>query len=212
MNSLTLTVKEVLMFTRNAMLSLMAVALLAGGCDTEATDSLLPPDVIPEASLVEGQKMVPVEWTYHVWAVDPPSVLCLWGEEAFGAVAPLYAVSGHLTHLGRLDEHASSATIHTCEVIMGTSGPEGLTGRITARLVGPQGDAVDLDGSLTLIFAAGHAIGHWDIVGGAGRFVEAGGYLDTLEQPVEDGIGSVGSGSGMITLAGPMKGGHGPGR
>jgi hypothetical protein len=136
----------------------------------------------------------------------------LVGEAILGAVAPLYAVSGHLTHLGRLDEDASLATIHTCEVIMGSAGPEGVTGAVTAHLVGPQGDAVDLAGTLTLIFAAAQSIGDWDIVGGAGRFEGASGYLDTVEHPAEDGIGSVGSGSGMITLPGPMKGGRGPGR
>jgi hypothetical protein len=200
------------MRTRNPMLSLLAAALLVGACDREAINPLATQDEVPQASWVDGEKMVPVDWTFHVWAVAPPSVFCVVGEQVLGAVAPLYAVSGHLTHLGRLDEEASSATIHTCEVIMGPAGPEGITGAVTAHLVGPQGDAVDLAGTLTLVFTAAESIGDWDIVGGAGRFEGASGYLDTVEHPAEDGTGSVGSGSGMITLPGSMKGGRGPGR
>lgn len=201
------------MFTRNTMLSLLALPLLAAGCDPEAVDPLAPQQGVAEASWVDGQKMVPVNWTFAVWAVAAPSVPCLLPDgSTMTDVPPMYAISGHFTHLGQLDEDASSATIHTCEVVMGQVGPEGLTAALTAHLVGPQEDAVDLEGTLTLNFAAGHAIGDWDIVGGAGRFEGAGGYLDSVEEPAGDGSGSVGSGAGTITLPQPMMGGRDPGR
>ncbi|MFP4622620.1 MAG: hypothetical protein ACLFRX_00420, partial [Gemmatimonadota bacterium] len=60
----------------------------------------------------------------------------------------------------------------------------------------------------TLVFAAGHSVGDWDVMGGAGLFVGARGHIDTLEAPAPDGTGSLGSGSGMITLPSPVKGGR----
>ena len=198
------------MYRRCAIPCLLMTALLMAGCDGGPSEPLAPQDWLPQTSWLEGQKMVPLEWTYHVWAVEAPSVPCLLpgGSTVINHVAPTYAISGHLSHLGRLDETASVATILNCTVILGPVGPEGVTGDITARLVGPQGDAVDLAGTLTLIFAAGHAVGDWDVMGGAGRFVGARGHLDTVEEPAPDGNGSIGSGSGMITLPSPLKGGR----
>jgi hypothetical protein len=192
------------------MAALLLPALLLAGCGGEPNDPLAPQDGVPQASRIDGDRMVPLEWTYHAWAVAAPSVPCLLpdGSTVINHVAPTYAISGHLSHLGRLDPDASVANILTCNVIMGPAGPEGVTGDVTAHLVGPQGDAVDLAGTLTLVFAAGHSVGDWDVMGGAGRFVGAGGHIDTLEAPNPDGTGSLGSGSGMITLPSPVKGGR----
>ena len=194
------------MHARHTLLTLVIGALLLAGCDSTAPDLLAPQG--PDARQQDGELMVPIDWTFHVWATAAPTVPCLAPDGSVaGAVPPIYAVSGTLTHVGRLDEEASSATIHDCVLSSGPAGPQ-VSGSITAHLVGYQGDAVDLDGTLTLILAAGYAAGDWDIVGGEGRFAGATGFIDSTEYPAADGSGSVGSGAGMISQPQPMEGGR----
>lgn len=194
------------MQARNTPLTLVIGALLLAGCDANAPELLSPQG--PDARWQDGQKMVPIEWTFHVWATAEPTVPCLAPDGSVaGAVPPTYAVSGRLTHMGRLDEEASAATIHDCAMTMGEGGPE-VSGSITAHLVGPQDDAVDLAGTLTLMLAAGYAAGDWDVVGGEGRFAGATGYIESTEYPAADGSGSAGSGAGMISQPQPVEGGR----
>ena len=70
--------------------------------------------------------------------------------------------------------------------------------------MGANGDAVDMEGVLTVSFADFSATGEWEITGGTGRFTGASGWMNTFEVAAEDGSGSVGSGSGMITRPGSL--------
>ena len=201
------------MITRRLVLSLIAVALLAG-CDGSFTSPLTPDD--PAARWIDGQAMVPIDWTFHVTATGEEWVPCyLPNGDPFVymgqpvAVSVGYRVEGHASHLGELDPALSSASILDCSVQLTPEGmPMALGGHVTARLVGPQGDAIDLDGTLTQYPFAGHAVGDWDIVGGEGRFEGASGYIDSIEYPADDASGSVGSGSGWVSRPGDVAGGR----
>jgi hypothetical protein len=207
------------MFRRKAVLSLVGAVFLLASCDQEATNPLAPSEgPSAEKTLVDmrSQGMVPISWSFKVSATGDSWVPCYLpnGEPfVFGGepvyVGGTYSVEGTLSHVGRLREPESLATIHACQVGLDATGmPETISGPVTAHLAGPQGDAIELEGTLTNWIFAGYARGDWDIVGGAGRFHSANGYLDTVEHPAQDGSGSVGKGSGMITAPQPMADGR----
>ncbi|MGK7311945.1 MAG: hypothetical protein ACN0LA_06855 [Candidatus Longimicrobiales bacterium M2_2A_002] len=201
------------MITRRLTLSLIVVALLAG-CDANFTGPLTPDD--PTARWIDGQAMVPIDWTFHVQATGEEWLTCYlpYGDPFVYrgqtvVVSAGYAISGRASHLGELDPELSSASILDCSVQLTPDGmPMALGGHVTARLVGPQGDAIDLDGTLTQYPFEGYAVGDWDIVGGEGRFAGASGYIDSMEYPATDASGSVGSGSGWVTRPGNVAGGR----
>lgn len=200
------------MFRRRSLMFLLGATVLVAGCERDATSPLIAPDE-PAARWVDGEKMVPISWSFHVWAVGEETVTCYFpaGPPYYGAplaeVEATYAVSGTVSHLGRLDEEVSLATIHDCTVGLNADfAPVTVYGHATARLVGPQKDEIHLDGTLTQYFSGPepYAAGDWDIVDGAGRFLGASGWLHTIEYPADEG--STGSGSGMVTQPAPSGG------
>jgi hypothetical protein len=149
--------------------------------------------------------MVPITWTYRVSPIYDGSMVACPG----GFVFPVHwSFDARLTHLGRLDRKGSTATFTACAAGEDPQLGPYFAGDAGVHLTGPQGDAVDLEGTLTLLLAAGYATGDWDIVGGAGRFAGARGHIDTVEYPEEDGSGSAGSGTGMITRPRAVTGGR----
>lgn len=208
------------MFRRQAILAVVGAALSFGGCDHAPLNLMVSTDghEVQQSVIETGATgMVPISWSFRVVPSEGSEMIpCLLpdGEPFFlpggpASVPGSLTVTGTLSHVGRMEEGPSVGSILDCRVGLNADGiPETLFGRATSHLEGAQGDAVEVDGTLTMWILAGYAVGEWDIVGGAGRFEGAEGYLDTVEYPAQDGTGSVGSGSGMITRPKPMTGGR----
>jgi hypothetical protein len=208
------------MFRRQAILAVVGAALSFGGCDHAPLNLMTSTDgheVQQSVMETAATGMVPISWSFRAVASEGSEMIpCLLPNgEPFvlpggpALVPGSFTVTGTLSHVGRIEEGASVASIHECWVKLSSVGmPEAVYGPATAHLEGTQGDAIELSGTLTNWILAGYAVGEWDIVGGAGRFEGAEGYLDTVEYPAQDGTGSVGTGSGMITRPQPLKGGR----
>jgi hypothetical protein len=190
-----------------SLLSALAVGLLASACaDQGITDPALDALVQPQAQVVAAapaEGMVPFKWTYHMTPSSGNTLPCTYLD---GSPAPLsvpvdYSGTGHASHLGRIDPEATAAQFTSCVVNIaeGTA-----AGDISLILVGANGDAVYMEGVLTVSFADFSATGEWTITGGSGRFTGASGWVSTFEKAAEDGSGSVGSGLGMITPPGAL--------
>lgn len=198
--------------------ALFTAGLVLAGCESDAGNPLAPGDPALHVVQVEAaQLMVPIEWSFHARAIGTEMIPCLLPDGQTLEFPPgnpiyvsvLFAITGNVSHLGRIDEDASVARIHECHVGLTATGmPESLGGPVSGRLVGPQGDEIELAGTLTQLLFAGYAVGEWDIVGGEGRFAGARGYIDTIEYPATDGSGSEGTGSGMVTRPDAVKGGR----
>ncbi|MEJ2678829.1 MAG: hypothetical protein P8174_07120 [Gemmatimonadota bacterium] len=181
---------------------------------------LLAPDADAAMQQVPARNsasaMVPIAWSYQVVAVPGDMIPCVQpdgspvvdetGQPTFIPVN--WAFTGQLSHVGQLDPELSTAAFSTCVGGMDPARGPILSGDAIVHLAGPQGDAVDLSGTLTLVLAAGYAEATWTITGGSGRFADAAGYIETLEYPSADGAGSTGKGSGMVTRPQPVVGGR----
>jgi len=208
------------MFRRLAIFTVVGAALSFGGCDHPPLNPMASTDGhgVQQSVIETGATgMVPISWSFRAVASEGSEMIpCLLPDGSHFVlpggpvlVPGSFTVTGTLSHVGKIEEGASVASIHECWVKLNSSGmPEAVYGPATAHLEGTQGDAIHLNGTLTNWILAGYAVGEWDIVGGAGRFGGAEGYLDTVEYPAQDGSGSVGSGSGMITRPQPLKGGR----
>lgn len=188
--------------------TLIGLLLLAGCGESGLTAPFSADAVRPEMGMAEapGQDiMVPVRWTYAMSAQGTDILPCpnSDGSPTWMAIPIHYAAEGRMTHLGRLDPEASGAVFTECRVNIVGGMPLFAVGTARVELVGANGDAVFLEGELTLHFADNTATGEWSIVGGTGRFEGADGWMDTTEQPGEGGEGSEGSGEGMMTAPGP---------
>ena len=175
------------------------------GCSGESftgfDDDAATADVAAGAYMpkVDTPHMVPIKWEFSVEPLPNGVLECL--PSGSGVYIPAsFSVSGHVSHLGRVDADQSTASFTGCVLGAGTISGDG-----HATLTGANGDAVELDGVLTLSFADGAMYGIWTITGGTGRFEGASGWIETTETPAPDGSGSVGSGSGMITSPGTLR-------
>jgi len=196
---------------RRSILPILAAGLLVAACnDGSITDPATAVDAQLRAARVAGNGatvMVPIKWTYVMTAASTDVIVCdnSDGSTPFMAFPIEWAVAdGMMSHLGVLDTEASSATFSSCLMYIVDGAPVSGDGVATIHLVGANGDAVDLEGVLTLSFADFTATGAWSIIGGTGRFTGASGWINTLEAPTADGSGSQGSGSGMITPPGML--------
>jgi hypothetical protein len=186
-------------------LTVLSVVALLGlaGCSNEA---LTGPDgggaadaqVAKSASAVHAPMQVPIKWTFEVEPLQAGVLECMPAGSGFYVPAN-YSVSGHVSHLGKVDSDASLATFTGC-----TLTPGGASGELGIALVGANGDAIHLDGVLTLSLADGVGYGTYTITGGTGRFEGATGWMQTTETPTPDGSGSAGGGWGMITPPGAL--------
>ncbi|MCG6956178.1 MAG: hypothetical protein LJF04_09315 [Gemmatimonadetes bacterium] len=196
------------MFRHISMLPVLAAGLVAAACtDDGITDPTLMNASQPLAQVVAAdhtQGMVPFTWTYHMTPISAEVVVCTNsdGSPPFLPVPKNYTGTGNISHMGRMDPDATLAWFTDCVVNMVGEIPVTASGGIVAHLVGANGDAVDMEGVLTVSFADFSATGEWEITGGTGRFTDASGWINTYEVAAEDGSGSVGSGSGMITRPG----------
>jgi len=199
------------MIGRTALLPIAAAGLLLAAChDGTLTEPASPGNTAAQAvgsMAASATTMVPVTWTYHMVVGPGDLITCTNSDGSPPMLAfPInwLVASGMMTHLGRLDTQASSAAFSACEVNIAGGYPVSAYGDGTVHLVGANGDAVNISGVLTLSFTDGTAVGDWTITGGTGRFSGASGWIKTLEVPAEDGNGSVGRGSGMITPPGAL--------
>jgi len=193
-----------------SLLSAVAVGLLVSACaDQSITDPALEDLVQPQAQVVAAapaEGMVPFKWSYHMTPSSPNTLVCTNsdGSPPFLTVPVDYSGTGQASHLGRMDPEATAAWFTSCVVNIVGGIPLTAAGDISLHLVGANGDAVDMVGVLTVSFADFSATGEWTITGGSGRFTGASGWLSTFEVAAEDGSGSVGTGSGMITPPGAL--------
>lgn len=196
------------MSRHTSMLSVLAVGLIVAACtDDGITNPTFTGGVQPQAQVVAADHapgMVPITWTYHMTPIPGDMIVCTNsdGSPPFLSVAVNYTGTGNLTHMGRMDPDATAAWFTDCVVNIIEDSPVNASGGIVAHVVGANGDAVNMEGVLTLSFADYSATGEWTITGGTGRFTDASGWLNTYEVASPDGNGSVGSGSGMITRPG----------
>jgi hypothetical protein len=202
------------MFARSPIPFTCLAVLALGGCDNETPlgpvpleESVLNPGLAYSAKeeAQPGPKMVPVRWVYHMQAAGADMLWCTAPDGS--PVLPVsvnYTGSGWMSHLGKLDSAGTSAQFTECTVAFGTSGPSEATANGVVEVVGANGDSIFLEGSLTLSFASGEAVGNWVITGGIGRFDGAAGWIETVETPAESGDGSTGSGAGMMTPPGAV--------
>jgi hypothetical protein len=198
------------MFSSVSKLTALAGFLLLTGCGDSGLTTPSPLDEVPaELATVAAASqnvMIPVTWTYHMAAAGTDMLVCpnSDGSPPFMAISVHYNATGRMTHLGRLDSSATGATFSSCVVNVVEGMPITAVGAATVDLTGANGDAVFLEGTLTLHFSDMSATGEWTIAGGTGRFDGASGWIQTWEQPEEDGSGSVGSGEGMISPPGML--------
>lgn len=194
-----------------SLLSALSAGLLLSACaDQSITAPALEDVVLPQAQVVAASRaegMVPFTWTYHMTPISGDPLVCTNsdGSPPFLAVPVDYSGTGHASHLGRIDPESTAAWFTSCVVNIVGGIPVTAAGDINVHLVGANGDAVDMEGVLTVSFADFSATGEWTITGGSGRFTGASGWLATFEEAAEDGSGSVGSGSGMITPPGALR-------
>jgi hypothetical protein len=193
-----------------SLLSALAVGLLVSACgDRSITDPAFGDLVQPQAQVVAAapaEGMVPFTWTYHMTPISEAALECTNsdGSPPFLSVPVDYSGTGQASHLGRTDPEATAAWFTSCVVNIVEGIPVTAAGDISLHLVGANGDAVDMEGVLTMSFADFSATGEWTITGGSGRFTGASGWVGTFEVAAEDGSGSVGTGLGMITPPGRM--------
>jgi len=198
------------MFSHVSKNLILAGLLLPTGCgDAGPALPLSLDSVHSEVGMVEsaGQDhLVPVRWAYHMTASGTDILICTNsdGSPPFLAIPVQYAAAGRMSHLGRLDPGASGAAFTSCIVNVVGGVPLTAVGTAWVELVGANGDAVFLEGDLTLHFADLTATGEWTVTGGTGRFEGADGWINTRETPAEDGSGSVGTGEGMISPPGVL--------
>jgi hypothetical protein len=196
------------MSRRISMLSVLAVGLVAAACtDDGIMDPALMDAAQPQAQVVaadHAQGMVPITWRYHMTAAPGDMLDCSNsdGSPSFLSFPVNWKSTGSMTHLGVTDPQATRAWFTSCTVEIVGGYPVSGSGDGFVHVVGANGDAVDIEGTLTLSFTENVATGAWTITGGTGRFRGASGWVNTYEVPAEDGSGSVGSGSGMITRPG----------
>lgn len=193
-----------------SLLSALAVGLLVSACgDHSITDPAFGDLVQPQAQVVAAapaEGMVPFTWTYHMTPISANTLVCTNsdGSPPFLSVPVDYSGTGRASHLGRIDAEATAASFTSCVVNIVGGIPVTAAGDISLHLVGANGDAVDMEGVLTVSFADFSATGEWTITGGSGRFTGASGWVGTFEVAAEDGSGSVGTGLGMITPPGAL--------
>lgn len=205
------------MSARTSMLPLLALGLLLAAC---ADDGITAPDLPdvprPQAQVIDAgapagtqgrNGMVPIAWRYHMTGVPGDMITCTNsdGSPPFLGFPVNWKGTGSMTHLGVMDSQGTKAWFTSCTVDIVGGYPVAASGDGVVHVVGANGDAVDLQGTLTLSFADNNATGDWTITGGTGRFTGAAGWIKTLEVPAADGNGSVGSGSGMITAPGALR-------
>ena len=200
------------MFARSARsFTFLAVYALIGCGDKTLTDPVPLDDAGHGWDLVSAAKpgaptptiMVPIKWDYRMQPAGPEILWCTAPDgNPFMPIPVRYAASGRMSHLGELNPFLSRAWFDGCVISFGPAGPTEGTAWGGVELVGANGDAIALEGSLTLSFASGVAVGDWAITGGTGRFDGARGWIETAETPAEGGSGSAGSGAGLITPPG----------
>lgn len=197
------------MFTHTRkLITLAGVTLLVGCGDTELPTAFSPEETRMELEAVissSAETLVPVKWTYHMAPAGTDFLVCpnSDGSPPMMAISRVYVGEGSMSHLGRLNPEETHAEFESCLVNLIGGLPVSAVGSAIVELVGANGDAVFLEGELTLHFAQGNATGEWDITGGTGRFEGAGGWMDTWETPTDDGS-SLGKGEGMITPPGVL--------
>lgn len=194
---------------RTPILPLLAAGLFLAACsDSSITD----PGLTTAGSQTETiaaaspHTMVPIGWRYHMSPGPGDDIICTNsdGSPPFLSFPVNWIASGSMTHLGITDSEASAAAFSSCVVNIVGGNPVTGDGYGSIHIVGANGDAVDMTGVLTLSFVDFTATGDWTISGGTGRFAGASGWIQTFEVPAEDGSGSTGSGSGMITPPGML--------
>jgi hypothetical protein len=194
------------MSRRAALLPMLAAGLLLGGCSDGGPTDLSRPDSPQAVSAARASTLVPITWKYHMMAAPGDVLICdnSDGSPPFLAFPVNWVTEGTITHMGRVDSNASSASFSSCTLNIVDGIPVTGVGYGSVEIVGANGDAITFTGALTLDFAAYDAVGEWTITGGTGRFAGASGWLHTYEVPAADGNGSVGSGTGMITPPGML--------
>ncbi|MDX1741090.1 MAG: hypothetical protein R3178_07345 [Rhodothermales bacterium] len=201
------------MILRNVVVLLGITVLL--GC----SENVVQPQHTASESAAKTERMVPIKWDYLMQAVVPPNpgpadfIICQIPSPPSPApmdmpVAKNWTAQGIMTHLGKLDEASSSATFSSCTFGM-YEGHPALVGGLDAIMVGANGDALELSGSLTLTMGLGPdgpyplaSYGDFDIIGGSGRFHGASGWMDAVEEVTPDGARGIGL--GMVTPPGRL--------
>lgn len=201
------------MILRNIVVLLVLTAAL--GC----TENVVQPQQEANEAAAKTETMVPIHWDYLMQVVMPANpgpgdfIICQIPSPPAPAAIDMpvprnWAAQGIMTHLGRLDESSSTATFSTCTFDM-YEGRPALVGGLAAHMVGANGDALELDGTLTQTLGVGPdgpyplaTYGDFDIVGGSGRFYGADGWVETVEEVTPEG--ARGRGHGMVTPPGRL--------
>ena len=201
------------MSTRISMYPLVTLGLLLAAC---ADDGITAPGLLDvprtQAQVIDAARapgthgMVPITWRYHMTEMPGDVIWCTNSDDSspFLSFPVNWKGTGRMTHLGVMDSQATMAWFTSCTVEIVGGYPVSGSAHGLVHVVGANGDAVDMEGTLTLSFAENVATGEWTITGGTGRFTGASGWMNTREVPSEDGSGSVGGGSGMITAPGVL--------